>query len=93
LCEKAFTVEAPVKKIRNPNIEFRNKGNQITPNLEKIQNLQSESELFGNLRFRPFEFVSNFGFRASALFLSVLGASAVQSPSPVFKGSLKDLSY
>jgi hypothetical protein len=76
-CERAFTTEAPVKKIRKPNIEIGNKGSQITPNLEKIQNLQSESELFGNLRFRPFEFVSNFGFRASALFLGVFRALAV----------------
>jgi cholesterol transport system auxiliary component len=63
---RKFSRQATIKT--NPKSEYRNPkqtGSQINPKLEKIQNLQSESDLFGNLRFWSFEFVSNFGFRAS----------------------------
>jgi hypothetical protein len=35
--EKGFTIEAQVKKIRNPNIESRNKRSQITQTRRKFK--------------------------------------------------------
>jgi hypothetical protein len=52
-------------KIRNPNLEIRNKlAVQINPKSEKSKT-RIEGNLFGIYIFWSFEIVLNFGFRAS----------------------------
>ncbi len=50
-----------IDKIRNPNIEIRNKSET-----EKNSNYQNDKNV-SDIRISSLEFVSNFGFRASNL--------------------------
>jgi hypothetical protein len=63
------------KQIRDLNFKIRNNIAATKPKTEKFQNDKFESGLFGTFWcfFCSFEFVSNFGFRASDLLFSFLG--------------------
>jgi hypothetical protein len=60
---KVYRANTRTTKIRNSNIEIRNKSKNLNPNYEILNGLVLELSDFG-----PFEIVLNFGFRASNFF-------------------------
>jgi len=61
----------PQKKIRNPNIEIRNKWVANNPKLDENSKPQIRIGFVWKLEIQLFEFVSNFEFRALGLYPSV----------------------